>query len=112
MSVTMWCLKICLVIFVLLHSQNGSTFDGFSMRGEAFDRRKKEAEWLDGVSMECNTTVRSLDTDARWLCKLVPSIIYSGYSLYCSEVTYGVKAQCKSFVGRFEINITVYASRI
>ena len=69
MSVSMWFLKIYLVFFVVLQSHHAGSFDGFT-RGETFYSQRKESEMLSGVSFECNKTIRSLDSNARWLCEL------------------------------------------
>ena len=83
---TMW----YVVLFIVLQSQIVNTFDGFVDDASLYSSRKEtlSAMVFHGVSEKCNRALGSLDSDARWQCKLVvvitsiiPFIMLKGTSM-------------------------------
>ena len=69
----MWCLKICVVLFIVLQNQVGNSFDEFIQGATSYSSRKEtlSAMLLERVSEKCNATLRALDNDERLRCKLI-----------------------------------------
>ena len=69
----MWFLRIFVVLFIVLQSHAGNSFNEF-MPGEALYSSTKEtltAMLFHGVSNTCSETLIALDYNTRWKCELL-----------------------------------------